>query len=203
MGLDEAGRGCLAGPVCSSAVIFPEEVIQTSKDLAWTDSKALSAKRRDEFYEDILQRCYVGVGFASVEEIDEINILQASLLSMKRALEDLNRDFSVALIDGNQKIPGWTYSAEQIPLVKGELRAPQIAAASIVAKVTRDRLMDEYHERTPQYGFLSHKGYGTKDHREAVAEHGPIVGIHRSTFAGVREHLHNQKEQFQAQGPSL
>jgi ribonuclease HII len=182
VGVDEAGRGCLAGPVCAAAVILCDEIDPTQ----FTDSKLLSAKRRDQLYEVIYTHCQVGVGFASVEEIFKINIFQASLLAMKRAIKALKVDVASVLVDGKFPVPG--LKVPQISLIKGELRASPIAAASIIAKVSRDRLMIELHEQFPQYGYIQHKGYATESHRAAIAKFGPTVH-HRLSFAGVREHI--------------
>jgi ribonuclease HII len=187
VGVDEAGRGCLAGPVCAAAVILKDGATAS----LFTDSKLLSAKRRDELFDIIFEQAYVGVGFASVMEIEKINILKASLLAMKRAIENLLIDSKsvkpgIVLVDGKFKIPD--VAAPQVALIKGELRAPPIAAASIVAKVSRDRLMDKVHEEFPQYAFLQHKGYATEIHRGAIEKFGPTVH-HRQSFAGVKEHL--------------
>ncbi len=187
VGVDEAGRGCLAGPVCAAAVVFKD----SADPSLFTDSKLLSAKRRDELFDIIYQHAYVGVGFASVMEIEKINILKASLLAMKRAVESLVMDGrkvtpGIILVDGKFKIPG--VSEPQVALIKGELRASPIAAASIVAKVSRDRLMDKMHEQFPQYSFLQHKGYATEIHRAAIEKFGPTQH-HRQSFAGVKEHL--------------
>ncbi len=183
IGVDEVGRGCLAGPVYASAVIFRSDILS---DLV-TDSKLLSEKRRDELAEQILKEHHVGIGYATVEEIDQINILQASLLAMKRAVEQLNVKGGHVLIDGNQKIPN-LLGFQQTTVIKGDLRVATISAASIVAKVTRDRLMAELGETFPHYGFSSHKGYSTQAHKAAIAQHGPCFA-HRKTFAGVKEHL--------------
>ena len=183
IGVDEVGRGCLAGPVYAAAVIFRSDILS---DLV-TDSKLLSESRRDELAEQILKEHHVGIGSATVEEIDEINILQASLLAMKRAIEQLNVKGGHVLIDGNQKIPG-LQGFEQTTVIKGDLRVATISAASIVAKVTRDRLMKELGDQFPHYGFSSHKGYSTQAHKAAIAQHGPCFA-HRRTFAGVKEHL--------------
>lgn len=182
VGVDEAGRGCLAGPVCAGAVIFKDSADPT----LFTDSKLLSAKRRDELYDVIYQHCMVGVGFASVQEIFEMNILKASLLAMKRAVEALGVTCGSILVDGKFTIPG--LAGRQTALIKGELRASPIAAASIIAKVSRDRVMDELDKEFPQYGYLKHKGYATEAHRQAIAQYGPSVH-HRLSFGGVREHV--------------
>jgi len=180
VGCDEAGRGCLAGPVCAAAVILKESVDPT----LFTDSKLLSAKRRDELFDVIYEHAWVGVGFASVLEIERINILQASLLAMKRAVAALKTKPGCVLVDGKFVIPG--LRAQQHALIKGELRASPIAAASIIAKVSRDRVMNELAKEFPDYGFEQHKGYGTEVHRAAIAKHGPTEH-HRLSFAGVRE----------------
>ncbi len=187
VGVDESGRGCLAGPVYAAAVIFKKNADPT----LYTDSKLLSASRRNQLFDLIYEQAYVGVGFASVLEIEQINILKASLLAMKRAVENLAIDNKkvlpgIILVDGKFKIPG--LAEPQVALIKGELRASPIAAASIVAKVSRDRLMDEMHEKFPQYAFLQHKGYATRIHRAAIKKYGP-TSHHRQSFAGVKEHL--------------
>ena len=191
VGVDEAGRGCLAGPVCAAAVILKEN----AESSLFTDSKLLSAKRRDELFSMIYEQAIVGVGFASVEEIEKINILKASLLAMKRAVENLKVKPGILLVDGKFKVPG--LEVPQVALIKGELRASPIAAASIIAKVSRDRLMDQLHEEYPQYAFLQHKGYATELHRNAIAKFGP-TRHHRQSFAGVREHVEHFPQVFAA-----
>lgn len=174
-GIDEAGRGPLAGPVCAAAVILPEGLFIDGLN----DSKKLTEKKREELF-DIIKREAVsyGIGFASEDEIDEINILQATFLAMRRAVENMEISPDYALIDGNRMpplaIPGET-------IVKGDAKSPSIAAASILAKVSRDRLMYQYHEIYPEYGFAKHKGYGTKAHVEAILKNGPCK-IHRRSF---------------------
>ena len=179
IGVDEAGRGCLAGPVCAGAVIFREKV----KRGTFGDSKALSASRRDELFELIKVEHHWGLGFASVEEIERLNIFRASLLAMKRAVAALKVKSGHALIDGKFKIPDLK-GFEQTALIKGDARCAPISAASIVAKVSRDRLMIELAEKFPSYGFEIHKGYATELHRAQIREHGPCEH-HRRTFAGV------------------
>ncbi len=181
IGVDEVGRGCLAGPVYAAAVIFRSEALH---DLV-TDSKLLSEKRRDELAELILKEHQVGIGSATVEEIDEINILNAALLAMKRAVEQLGVSSGHVLVDGNKKIPGLK-GFEQTTVVKGDLRVAPISAASIVAKVTRDRLMKDLGVQYPHYGFEVHKGYSTPIHKQSIATHGPCL-VHRKSFAGVKE----------------
>lgn len=184
IGVDEVGRGCLAGPVYAAAVSFNSDILS---DLV-TDSKLLSEKRREELAKEIIQHHQVGLGFATVEEIDEINILQASLLAMKRAVEKLGATSGHLLIDGNKKIPNMSAKFQQTTIVKGDLRVSLISAASIVAKVTRDQLMKDLASQYPHYGFESHKGYSTVVHKNSIAQHGPCVA-HRKTFAGVKEYV--------------
>ncbi|MBR3588245.1 MAG: ribonuclease HII [Clostridia bacterium] len=174
-GVDEAGRGPLAGPVCAAAVILPDGLVIEGLD----DSKKLTEKKRDALYDVICNEAIAyGIAFASVEEIEEMNILQATFLAMKRAVESLNIKPDLALVDGNQK-PNLDIQART--LVKGDAKSPSIAAASILAKVTRDRLMTEIAEEYPQYEFSKHKGYGTKLHYEKIMEHG-ISSVHRRSF---------------------
>ena len=182
IGVDEVGRGCLAGPVYAAAVIIPEGFDTTGL----TDSKKISEKRRDVLSKRIWDGCQVSLGFATVDEIDEINILWASLLAMKRAVDGLKQKSAHVLVDGNKKIPRITLP--QTTLVKGDFRAEPVAAASIVAKVYRDNLMKELAEKFPGYGLEGHKGYATADHKKAIEELGPQK-FHRKSFAGVREFL--------------
>lgn len=183
IGVDEVGRGCLAGPVYAAAVIFRSNLLADQV----TDSKLLSEERREELAELILKEHHVGIGYATVEEIDELNILQASLLAMKRAVLQLGEKVGHVLIDGNKKIPNLD-GFVQTTVVKGDLRVPVISAASIVAKVTRDRLMKQLAEQYPGYGFEAHKGYSTPFHKNCIQEQGPCE-VHRKTFAGVKEYL--------------
>lgn len=174
-GVDEAGRGPLAGPVCAAAVILPKH----AELPGLTDSKKLTDKKRRELYPLIMEQAVAyGIGFATEQEIDEINILQATFLAMQRALDQLTVKPDLALIDGNREkdfgIPVKT-------VVKGDSLSANIAAASILAKVTRDNLMVEMAEKFPQYGFEIHKGYGTKAHYAALREYGASP-IHRMTF---------------------
>lgn len=189
IGVDEVGRGCLAGAVFAAAVSFRTD---TLSDLV-TDSKLLSEKRREELYDQILESHDVNIAFATVDEIDELNILNASLLAMKRAIEGLKVNGQLVksghcLVDGNKKIKNLSTKFQQTTIIKGDLRVAPISAASIIAKVTRDRLMKEMAEKFPQYGLEKHKGYSTKFHKEAIQKWGPCE-IHRKTFAGVKEHL--------------
>ncbi|MDC0206737.1 ribonuclease HII [Nitrospinae bacterium] len=181
-GIDEAGRGPLAGPVVAAAVIFPSKVNIPGLN----DSKKLSVNKREELFPKI-QEISVAFGLAVVDQkvIDKINILQAARLAMKQAVETLKITPGLLLIDGNQKIDS---TLNQWVIVKGDSRSLSIAAASVLAKVTRDRIMDGYHKLYPQYEFNRHKGYGTKLHRNLIQEHGPCP-IHRSTFKGVSEYI--------------
>lgn len=187
VGVDEAGRGCLAGPVCAGAVVLSSEI----DPLQFTDSKLLSAKQRDRLYDVIVNTCAYGVGFATAEEVDAINIHQAAFLAMRRALESLSVVPGTILVDGKFTIP--RVKAPQVALIKGDLRASPVAAASIIAKVTRDRLLIEMGSQYPQYGFEIHKGYATEVHRKAIAAFGPTQQ-HRFSFAGVKEHVQSSRE---------
>jgi ribonuclease HII len=181
-GIDEAGRGPLAGPVVSAAVIFPIS-LQIS---GVSDSKKLSPRQRDVLYEKIYDLAVsVGIGIVDPLEIDRINILQAALLSMAMAAENLAPQPDCLLIDGTFLIPS-VLPQEAIP--KGDALSVSIAAASIIAKVTRDRLMERYHHDYPQFGFSKHKGYPTKAHKKAIQQFG-CCPIHRRSFKGVKEHL--------------
>ena len=174
-GVDEAGRGPLAGPVCAAAVILPEHL----QIPGLTDSKKLTDKKRRELYPIIKEQAIAyGIGFASEKEIDEINILQATFLAMQRALDQLSVRPDLALIDGNREKD---FGLPVKTVVKGDSLSANIAAASVLAKVTRDDLMEKMALEYPQYQFEIHKGYGTKAHYAALTEHGPSP-IHRMTF---------------------
>jgi ribonuclease HII len=177
-GVDEAGRGPLAGPVVAAAVILDD----LHPIAGLNDSKKLTAKRREKLFDEIKAKalCF-SIAQASVQEIDEINILQATLLAMKRAVEGLRLKPMKVLVDGN-RLPAIDIRAEAI--VQGDALVPAISAASILAKVHRDRLCEEMHARYPQYGFDQHKGYGTAVHLAALQAHGPAE-CHRLTFAPV------------------
>ena len=186
IGVDEAGRGPLVGSVVAAAVVLPANFYL--EDL--TDSKKLTEKKREYLYAQITEQCYWSVAEASSIEIDEINILKATLLAMKRSINKLQNELYSAhhenifrvLVDGNQcpDVPNC------IAIVKGDLIEPVISAASIIAKVTRDRQMKELDLKYPDYGFSRHKGYGTKEHLIALSKYGPIKGIHRYTFAPIK-----------------
>lgn len=174
-GVDEAGRGPLAGPVCAAAVILPKGLVI----LGLNDSKKLSDKRRRELFPIIQQEAVsFGIAFASQEEIDEINILQATFLAMRRAMEQLNPQPEFALIDGNRETD---FGVPCKTVIKGDSLSANIAAASVLAKVTRDNWMMEAAEKYPGYGFEIHKGYGTKAHYAALEKLGPCP-IHRRSF---------------------
>ena len=174
-GVDEAGRGPLAGPVCAAAVILPPHLELPGL----TDSKKLTDKKRRELYPIIKEQAIAwGIGLATEKEIDEINILQATFLAMERALAQLNVKPDLALIDGNREKD---FGLPVKTVVKGDSLSANIAAASVLAKVTRDDLMVALAEEYPQYGFEIHKGYGTKAHYAALREYGPCE-IHRMTF---------------------
>ena len=174
-GVDEAGRGPLAGPVCAAAVILPQgEIIP-----GLNDSKKLTDKKRRELFPIIKEKAIAyGIAFATEQEIDEINILQATFLAMKRAIAQLDGKADFALIDGNRETD---FGVPCLTVVKGDSRSANIAAASVLAKVTRDLYMEELAEKYPQYGFEIHKGYGTKAHYAALTEHG-MCDAHRRSF---------------------
>lgn len=179
IGVDEAGRGPLAGNVVAAAAILKKY----SSDLdEINDSKKLTEKKREKLFDVIMESFYIGVGEATPEEIDEINILNATFLAMRRALENLKKQCStdyLVLVDGNFKIR--EYEGEQEFVIKGDAKSLSIAAASIIAKVTRDREMIEEGKKYPEYKFEKHKGYGTKLHKEKLLELG-ILPIHRKSF---------------------
>ena len=174
-GVDEAGRGPLAGPVCAAAVILPENTIIEGVN----DSKKLSEKKREALFDVIKEQALsYSIAFASVEEIEDINILNATMLAMKRAVEGLDVKADYAMIDGN-RLPDLSIDSEVI--IKGDAKSMSIACASILAKVSRDRLLYEYAEEYPEYLFDKHKGYGTKAHVEAIKKYGPCP-YHRLSF---------------------
>lgn len=176
-GIDEVGRGPLAGPVVAGAVILPKDC----KLLYLNDSKQLSEKKREELYEQIMEEAVaVGLGYNSPERIDEINILQATYEAMREAVSRLSVMPDLLLNDA-VTIPGLPQELKQVPIIKGDAKSISIAAASIVAKVTRDRLMVQYDEVFPEYGFAANKGYGSAAHIEALQTYGPCP-IHRHSF---------------------
>ena len=203
IGIDEVGRGPLAGPVVASAVILKNQESRIMNygikefDLI-RDSKALSEKQRESLFDFINENFFVGIGICDHETIDRMNILEASFLAMKAAISSLKKEISnkipntryqipdtkyIILVDGNKKIPN--LSMDQRAIVGGDKIVKSISAASIIAKVTRDRMMKEMHEKYPEYGFNKHKGYGTKFHVDALLKNGPCK-IHRKTFEPVK-----------------
>lgn len=205
IGVDEAGRGPLAGPVVAAACVLKCAVERVDTDNSlWDfvrDSKTVGEKKRDAVYDFVLEHFHVGVGVASPETIDRMNILQATFFAMKAAHSDLTKNLyrahriagdsteevsHILLIDGNQLIPH--FSPKQVCVTAGDSKVKSIAAASIIAKVTRDRMMIEYEKMFPAYGFAGHKGYGTKKHMEALRTHG-ATPIHRKSFAPVKRVL--------------
>jgi len=186
IGVDEAGRGPLVGSVVAAAVIFPANFYIEGL----TDSKKLTEKKRENFYFQITNQCSWSVGEASSIEIDQVNILQATMLAMTRAINNLQHqllsqhkdEIFKVLVDGNRCPDVDNCRA----IVKGDITEPVISAASVIAKVTRDRQMKELDLRFPEYGFKKHKGYGTKEHLVALSKHGPIDGHHRRTFAPIK-----------------
>ena len=191
IGVDEAGRGPLAGHVVAAAVILKEYTEELDEI---NDSKKLTEKKREKLYDIIMKNFDVAVGISTVEEIDKLNILNADFLAMRRALKDLkslkNEKEYTVLVDGNLKIK--EYIGKQLPIVKGDAKSLSIAAASIIAKVTRDRLMKDLANIYPDYSFEKHKGYGTKTHIEAIKDKGAIEGVHRKVF--LRKILETEEE---------
>lgn len=185
-GVDEAGRGPLAGPVVAAAVII-EEYFEELSEI--NDSKKLTEKKREKLYDIIKEKCKVGIGIADEGEIDDINILNATFLAMRRALKQVD-SYDIVLVDGNHKIR--EYSGRQEEIIKGDGRSLSIAAASIVAKVYRDNIMKELALKYPDYRFEKHKGYGTKLHRELLHTYGACE-IHRKTF--LKKILGEESEQ--------
>ena len=177
-GIDEAGRGPLAGSVVASAVILPASLVESGKLQGLNDSKKLNEKVRQKFYDLLLEESDCGIGEASVIEVEEINILQATFLAMKRAVANLKHKPEHLLVDGNQNP---NIGLPTTCIVKGDATSLSIAAASVIAKQTRDNVMLGLSETYPHYGWDSNKGYGTKAHRQAILEHG-LTPIHRRSF---------------------
>ncbi|NTW27040.1 MAG: ribonuclease HII [Candidatus Moranbacteria bacterium] len=200
IGTDEVGRGPLCGPVLACAAMYKDPNFEIPKGLEKQfdlirDSKKVSEKQREEIFDLIHEYFHVGIGLCDHETIDRINILEASFLSMKKAIQELKRNMGqeiwgeiepkyIVLVDGNKQIPN--LSMEQYAVIGGDKLVKSISAASIVAKVTRDRMMQLMHEKYPQYGLDKHKGYGTKMHMDALIQYGPCE-IHRKSFAPVRK----------------
>jgi len=194
-GIDEAGRGPWAGPVVAGAVVFLEHDVDAYLLQNLNDSKKLSAAKREILYEKLFQarnegKLLLGIGQAEVEEIDSLNILQATFLAMERAIAALPKYPDFAFVDGNQKPVGIRCPSQTI--IKGDARSYSIAAASIVAKVYRDRLMQKLAEEYPMYGFEKNAGYGTKLHIDGLKQYGVVRGIHRLSYRPIAEFL--QKE---------
>lgn len=184
-GVDEVGRGPLAGPVVAACVVIGSEFVIPKELEGVKDSKKLSEKKREELYEDIMRILPdVGVGICNHKIIDKVNILQATFLAMKKAVTELKEEPEIVLVDGKFTVP--ILSVQQKAIIKGDSSVFSIAAASIVAKVVRDRLMRKIHDKYPEYGFHKHKGYGTKFHIEALKKYGPCP-IHRRSFSPVKE----------------
>ncbi len=183
-GLDEVGRGPLAGPVVAACVILQE----SCDNSCFVDSKTINAKNRSRLYRELKQNgAQISVGIVSETDIDRLNILQASLFAMKKAVLTMPVQPDFLLVDGNQPVP---MSTPQQTLVKGESKSASIAAASIVAKVVRDDMMDQYHLQYPEYNFQQNKGYPTLEHRQAIRIYGPCA-IHRQSFKCVKEFISN------------
>lgn len=179
VGVDEAGRGPLAGPVVAAACILSRAYINNDIN----DSKQLSEKKREELFDVILQNVVAyGVGIVSAEEIDKLNIYEATKKAMKEAIANLKHNYDLILTDA---MPLKGFDVEVIPIIKGDAKALPIAAASIIAKVTRDRMMKELGQKYPEYGFEVHKGYGTKKHMDALKKYGAIKGVHRYSYKPV------------------
>lgn len=190
VGCDEAGRGPLAGPVVAAACILPSDY--HNEDI--NDSKKLTDKKRRALLDEIENHAIAfGIGIVSVEKIDEINIYQASRLAMNMAIENMAHQFDLVLTDA---MPLFGYDVPVIDIIKGDAKAQCIAAASIIAKVTRDEMMEALDELYPQYGFKHHKGYGTKEHLLALDKYGPIPGIHRYTYGPVQRAMNEQLSLF-------
>lgn len=183
IGIDEVGRGCLAGPVTAGAVIF-----KSNKDIRkYRDSKQLTEEEREELSLSIHKHHTVAIGWATVEEIDELNILQATFLAMQRAVKLLNVNYGTLLVDGRDKVPNME-SFEQRAIIQGDDKVGLISAASIVAKVARDQFMKKLAGEFSSYGFEKHKGYGTAYHRQQIQQVGPSRW-HRQSFGGVKEFI--------------
>lgn len=190
VGVDEAGRGPLAGPVVAAAVILPRAYF----NIEINDSKQLSEKKREELFEVIKKDAIAyGVGIVDADTIDRVNIYEATKIAMKEAVKNLNHKFDLILTDA-MKLSG--FDVEVIDIIKGDAKALPIAAASIIAKVTRDHIMDEYAKKFPEYGFEQHKGYGTKQHLEALDKYGPIAHFHRYSYKPVKDSVEKQLNLF-------
>lgn len=189
-GVDEAGRGPLAGPVVAAAVVLPPDFV--SEDI--NDSKQLSEKKREALYDLIIENAVAySINSASADEIDEINIYEATKRCMTKCLKDIEGKYDLVITDA---MPLKNIGVQVIPMVKGDAQCLNIAAASILAKVTRDRWLKELDAKYPEYGFAKHKGYGTKAHLEALEKYGPIEHVHRKTFGPVKRYFFIQETLF-------
>lgn len=185
VGVDEAGRGPLCGPVVAACCILPKDY-QNEKI---NDSKKLTEKKREIIYKEIIRDCLdYGIGIISPKIIDEVNIYEATKLAMTEAIKNLKHEYQLILTDA---MPLKNFDVEVIPIIKGDAKAQCIAAASIIAKVTRDHILDEYDKKYPQYGFKNHKGYGTKKHVEALKQYGLIEDFYRLTYEPVKSLFNN------------
>ena len=190
VGVDEAGRGPLAGPVCAAACLFPPDF----QCEAINDSKQLTAKKRDELFEIVKANALAyGIAFSFPEEIDRLNIYAATQKAMREAIGQIQRPFQLILTDA---MPLSGLPAKVVPIIKGDAKALNIAGASILAKVTRDRYMEELEKQYPQFKFSVHKGYGTKMHMEELKQYGPIEGVHRKSYAPVKAFYVEQLKLF-------
>ena len=190
VGVDEAGRGPLAGPVVAAAVVFPKFYRNPDID----DSKKLTAKKRIKLFDEIKKHALsYGIAFASAEEIDALNIYAATKLAMTRAIEQINVPYQLILTDA---MPFNDLPVPVVPVIKGDAKALNIAAASVLAKVTRDLYMDELQQKYPEFSFSVHKGYGTKQHMDELSAHGPIEGVHRKSFKPVAKFFVEQLTLF-------
>lgn len=191
VGVDEAGRGPLAGPVVAAAVIFPRAYINKGIN----DSKQLSEKKREQLYDEIIKNALsYGIAIVDAPTIDKINIYEATKIAMNDAIAQLKHPYDLILTDA-MKLSG--HKVEVIPIIKGDAKALPIAAASILAKVTRDRLMKDLSKKYPEYNFAKNKGYGTKDHLEALKKYGPIKDIHRFSYRPVNDAYHKTMNIFE------
>jgi ribonuclease HII len=186
VGIDEAGRGCLAGPVVAAAVYIPIEAVEKLLSGKVNDSKKMSAKRREELFDLITETCDYGIHEISEGVIEEVNILEATKFAMRGAVEKL-KAYDYLLIDGTVDLTKHVYCPQR-QVIKGDAKSISIAAASVLAKVYRDRLMTILHEEWPIYSWNKNKGYGTKEHREMIKLYGPCI-YHRRTFGGVKEYV--------------
>ncbi len=184
-GIDEAGRGPWAGPVVAAAVIFKKDIPSDIQD-----SKQLSESKRELLFDIIMENAYVGIGLQTAEEIDTYGIKKSTNTAMQQALQQLEVTPALLAVDGRDK---FTFPHEFFSIIKGDDLLPHISAASIIAKVTRDRLMYKYHEQFPDYGFDKHKGYGTKQHQEALHKHG-VCSLHRASYRPIAHLLSKSLE---------